>query len=80
MMRSRLVCCIVLILVSITAAGQAIVWNGKSKSDLIGDQVYVLEDKDNKLTINDVSTSLNFKRSTQKILDFGSSNSFYWGR
>lgn len=62
---------------------QPVIWDGKSKAILIGETCAFLEDKDKKLTVEQVSAESfrsNFKPFNRKIIFFEGSVSAYWIR
>jgi two-component system NtrC family sensor kinase len=70
-----------LMIVPITGQCKEIVWSGDAESMDIGNQVFVLEDPEGQLTIDQVSSPAfdgKFSLSDKKILNFGISESFFW--
>jgi signal transduction histidine kinase len=70
-----------LVIIPIIGQCEDIVWSGNSKSMDIGNQVFVMEDPEGQLTIDQVSSPAfadEFRLSSQKILNFGISESFFW--
>lgn len=68
---------------SIFSYSQHIVWEGTQESINIGQNIFVLEDAEGKLAIEDVSAdsiAQQFVLSQNQVLNFGFTNSFFWLR
>lgn len=78
---NKLYLLICLVFCSLPASSAEVIWDGKSSFIDIGKKVMLLEDKEGKLTIEQVSgagMASQFKPSDKTILNFGFTESFYW--
>jgi len=71
-------CFLFLLSVNLKAADSVALYSNSNQNLNIGAQIQILEDKTNKLTLEDVVSSKGFRRSKLQIPNLGVSNFTYW--
>jgi signal transduction histidine kinase len=63
-----------------SAFSDTVIFSPNTKTIEIGSEVFIMEDESSQLGIEEVSKSLNFKKSTLNVPNFGVSSSTFWVR